>query len=142
MKRVNIGITYGILFILFAGCASRPSYSPTEKIMESLINKQLESYKKLDVEGMMPYFHANIEMFMLTDNRLTDKGLDAVREKYNNFFKQSPNLTFELLSRKLFKNYIIDHERLTGFLSRPDAVEAIVIYQVEDELIRRVWIGI
>lgn len=110
--------------------------------MESIINSQLEAYKKLDVAGMMPYFHSDIDFFNLSDNRLTEHGLQQVKEKYENFFSLSPNLKFTLLSRKVFKNFVIDHEELVAFLDRPDPVQAIVIYQIEQNLIRRVWIGL
>ena len=109
--------------------------------MNKIIDAQLEAYKKLDVDDMMQYFHADIEMFHLSTNQRTDAGLDNVRIKYKNFFEKSPNLKFKLINRMMFHEFVVDHESLHGFLNKAESVEALVVYQLEGEKIRRVWIG-
>lgn len=99
--------------------------SPTETVQ-----KQLDSYNNRDIEGFLDTFSDDIQIFNLFEGKLVVDGLDACRSLYQNLFDNSPNLHSELLNRMAFDNVVIDHERITGRLGNPEAIELAMVYEV------------
>lgn len=49
-----------------------------------------------------------------------------------------PDLHYQVVSRMVTGNIVVDHERITGLQATP--VEAIVVYEVIGERIRTLWL--
>lgn len=105
--------------------------------IESLIQKQLDYYNANDLEGFISTYHKDIEILNLEDQSLILTGIDDLKEKYKErFYVQK--VQAKLVNRMVIGNKVIDHESVSGIKENED-VKAIAVYQVEDDLIRRVW---
>jgi hypothetical protein len=105
---------------------------------EMLIQKQLDLYNAKDLEAFLALFSDDIQMFEHPSTLLVS-GIDGVRERYSTRFKE-PNLYAALLKRVVMGNTVIDHEKITRtFPEGPGTLEMIMIYEVENQKIKRSW---
>lgn len=101
---------------------------------EALIARQLEAYNAQDLEAFLACYHADIELFAFPQEPLL-QGMTALRERYGTLFSDYPGEQATLLHRAVHGAFVIDHEQMK---LRP--ISPTVIYQVEEGLIRRVWL--
>jgi hypothetical protein len=105
---------------------------------EMLIQKQLDLYNACDLDAFLALFSDDIQMFEHPSTLLVS-GLDAVRERYSTRFKE-PNLHAHLVKRMVMGNTVIDHEKITRtFPEGAGTLEMIMIYEVENQRIKRSW---
>jgi hypothetical protein len=106
--------------------------SPTE-----LVQRQVEAYNAHDLEAFAATYSDNIQMFRLpaTEPSITNKAEFLEFYGANRFM--APNLHAEIVNRIVLGNKVIDHERITGLPNSP--FECVVIYEVQNDLIQRVW---
>ena len=106
--------------------------SPTD-----VVQRQVEAYNSHDLDAFAATYSDNIQMFRLpaTQPSITNKA--ELLEFYGANRFMAPNLHAEILSRIVLGNKIIDHERITGLPNSP--FECVVIYEVQNDLIQRVW---
>jgi hypothetical protein len=67
-------------------------------------------------------------------------GLGVMREQYGQLFRESPDLTANILQRIVIGDYVIDEEQITGFnlAGFPPELHAAVAYQITDGKIQGV----
>jgi hypothetical protein len=106
--------------------------SPTETVQ-----RQLDTYNQRDIEGFLDTFSDDIQIFNLFEGKMVVDGLASCRNLYQNLFDNSPDLHSELLNRMAFDNVVIDHERITGRLGKPGAIELAMVYEVAEGKIFR-----
>jgi hypothetical protein len=104
---------------------------------EQVVQAQVEAYNKHDIEAFMALHSPNIVLYSLPDNSIIVQGLEAIRERYTQRFS-NPELHAEIVNRMVLNNRVIDHEHVKG-IEANQIVKAIAIYEIEDELIQRVW---
>lgn len=107
--------------------------TPTE-----LAQRQLDAYNARDLEAFLACYHPEVEVRSFPAGTLRMAGRDAMRERYGRLFESAPDLHAALVSRTALAGVAIDTEAVTG-LREGATVEAIAIYELEDDLIRRVW---
>jgi len=61
-----------------------------------------------------------------------------MRQQYESMFKNLPGLHCELKKRIIKDNFIIDHESITG-IGQPQKIEAIALYEIENNKIIKVY---
>jgi hypothetical protein len=105
--------------------------------IEAIVQQNLESYNKRDIEAFMETFTSDIELYTLGEHSPAIAGLQGMRNFYEKLFDASPKLHSTVLKRIVFGNKIIDHERISGRLDAKEPVEIVVIYEVRDEKIFR-----
>jgi hypothetical protein len=105
---------------------------------ETVVQRQLAAYNAHDIEAYMATFSSDVELFELPGSAPTLSGELAVRVYYADRFSQNPHLRGEVTERMIFGNVVIYREVLHG-LQNSESVEIVAIYQVEDDLIRRIW---
>lgn len=105
---------------------------------EQIVQQNLESYNKRDIDGFMQSFSPDIAMYTFGDAKPNTVGLAAVRQRYQTLFEQSPNLHSTILKRMVLGNKVIDHEHIVGRMGADKPVELILIYEVANEKIVRV----
>jgi len=105
--------------------------------IEAIVQKQLDYYNANDLEGFVSTYHEDIEILNLEDQSLILKGLADLKEKYKERFHVQ-KVQAKLVNRMLIGDKVIDHESVSGIKENED-VKAVAVYQIEDELIRRVW---
>lgn len=105
--------------------------------IETVVQKQLDYYNANDLKAFVSTYHDNVEILNLEDQSIILKGKTALKEKYRERF-EIQNVQAELVNRMVIGNKVIDHEHVSG-IKKNEIVKAIAIYEVVDELIKRVW---
>jgi hypothetical protein len=108
----------------------------SESVSEQLAQKQLEAYNSKDVEAFLKCYSHDVEIYSFPDE-LVYVGKDTMRERYSSLFEAAPNLNAEIVTRTVMGNVAIDVERVTGMPGK-EQVNAIAIYEVENDLIKKV----
>ncbi|HYF03843.1 MAG TPA: nuclear transport factor 2 family protein [Patescibacteria group bacterium] len=106
--------------------------------VEELAQAQLDAYNAGDIEAFLKPYSPQIELFLQSTGERFCRGLDEMRERYEPFFKNNPQLHCKLLSRIIQGDFAIDQEHVTG-LADGREMYAIAIYECEDGLIRKAW---
>ncbi len=104
----------------------------------TLAQRQLDAYNAGDIDAFVACYAADVEVFDLHSGERRMHGTEQLRARYGALFEANPDQHAELLGRIVQGATAVDHERVTGRASG-GVVFAVAIYQVEDELIRRVW---
>ncbi len=102
-----------------------------------IIEQQIIAYNNRDLEAFIALHSPTAQLFNLPTGELICEGETALRERYAKRFENEA-LHAEIINRIVHGNRVIDHERITGMY--PDrVVEAVAIYEIENEQIQRVW---
>jgi imidazolonepropionase-like amidohydrolase len=106
----------------------------------ALVQRQLEAYNAHDVDAFLATYSPDIELFDLPDTaKPMMKGIPEMHQRYGRLFAQLPKLRCRIGERIVEGPFVIDHEICdTGMPGEPE-MRAVAIYQVENNLIRRVW---
>lgn len=104
---------------------------------EEIVQKQLEFYNNHDLDGFISTYHEEIKIYNLIDNSIILEGKESLREKYSERF-QVLKVHAEIQNRMVIGNKVIDHEHVTT-INTDNVVKAVAIYELEDDLIKRVW---
>ena len=102
-----------------------------------VVQRQVEAYNAHDLEAFAATYADRIQMFRLPNAEPSIRNKTELKEFYGANRFTAPQLHAEILNRIVLSNKIIDHERLTGLPNSP--FECVVIYEVENGLIQRVW---
>lgn len=102
-----------------------------------VVDRQLHAYNERNVEAYCALFAADAVILKLNGNQELARGSDAIREYYTARFK-SQRLFCRIKSRTELKNFVVDHEQVTGI--GEGLLEVIAIYEVRDSLIRSIHI--
>jgi len=113
-------------------------FNPEMLIKDSpsdLAQRQLNAYNFRDIEAFLEPYHDDVEVYSFP-NQLLYKGKATMREQYTGMFNNTPNLHCELKERIVQGNTVIDKERVQ-FGNK--ILEAVAIYTIEDNKIKRVY---
>ncbi|MEM6583520.1 MAG: nuclear transport factor 2 family protein [Pseudomonadota bacterium] len=102
------------------------------------VDIQLQAYNDRDIEAFMSVYCEETSIIRLP-NTPTLQGLTAIRERYQQLFDTSPQLSAVVHKRIVQGEWVVDHESVTG-ASMPGVGEAIVAYQVRDAKIINVYL--
>jgi hypothetical protein len=103
-----------------------------------VVQRQLDAYNRRDLEAFCATFAQCAAILELGATVPSTAGGPAIRARYRTLFESSPALHSALVSRTALGRVVIDHEHVTGRNGSPDVFEVVVIYEVENDLIRRV----
>ena len=123
-----------LLLILFITSAYAQSDDQTKEEIEAIVNLQLEAYNSRDIDRFVATYSEDVEIYNW-NWELTTKGHKQLRERYQDFFKNTPNLHCHIENRIVYGNKVIDKERVTA---GERIIEAVVIYEVENGKIKKV----
>ena len=104
---------------------------------EQLVQRQLNAYNTTNLDEFMATYADSIVLYN-HPNTVRVEGKDAMRTRYETFFKRNPNVHCEIISRTVLGNRVIDHEIVTG-RSNGENLESVAVYEIENGLIRRVY---
>jgi hypothetical protein len=110
---------------------SRSPVEPTE-----LAQRQLDAYNSHDLEAFVACYHPEVEVRDFPSGELSFQGHAAMRQRYGPVFERG-TIHAELVGRICQGVVAIDQEHVTGLADEP--VDAVAMYEIEGELIRRVW---
>lgn len=106
--------------------------SPTNPT--TIVNKQLEAYNKRDIDAFMKTYTQDIKLYNFPNN-LSSEGQKPMRESFESFFSNTPDLHCEIKNRIVIGNKVIDEEYITA---NGQNFSAVAIYEIENGLIAKV----
>jgi hypothetical protein len=125
-------------------CASQPEQGASNSDKDALevisktaaiVDAQLAAYNKQDLDALLNFFHPDIESYNSIGERQL-QGIEALRETFANQFNHKPNEA--VVERIVDKNYVIDKVEVTFVVDGQAMTQnGVVIYTIEDDLIRR-----
>lgn len=104
----------------------------------ALAQRQLDAYNAHDLEAFVACYHPQVEVRDFPGGEQRFQGHEAMRARYGPMFAPGSSLHADLVNRIAMGTVVFDQERVRGLREDGD-VEAVAIYEVEGELIRRVW---
>ena len=104
--------------------------------IEKIVQAQIEFYNIQDLDGFASTYSDDITVYTFPDNSITISGKQALIEKYTETFKKK--MFAEIKNRSIVGNKVIDWEIATNGLTG-ESTSLMAIYQVDDQLISKVW---
>ena len=105
-------------------------------MQEEVISRQLECYNAHNLEGFCSWYSDEPELRNMGDTEPFIKSKDTLRETYRKKFLNNA-LQVRIENRIVKGRYVIDHEKVEGVGEK--VLEVVVIYEVVDDLIKRVY---
>lgn len=101
---------------------------------DSVVQLQLEAYNTRNIDAFVATFSEDIEIYN-SKGKLTMKGHKQLRDGYESFFKNTPNLYCLIENRIVINNKVIDKEKVTA---GERIIHAVAVYEVVDGKIKKV----
>ena len=101
---------------------------------EQIVQQQLEAYNNRDIDAFMATYTNDIKLYNYPEELRTE-GQKEMRERYDNFFKNTPDLHAFIKKRIVIGNKVIDEEQIT---INGKIYNAVAIYEVENNKIKKV----
>jgi len=104
---------------------------------EALVQRQLNAYNFRNIEAFLETYADDVEVYDDKDHLLY-KGKEEMRKIYSKRFDNTPGLHCEILNRTIQGNVVIDKEHVQ--LGDDHFIEGVVMYQVEEGKIKKVYL--
>jgi len=114
---------------------------PPKTKSEQLVLRQIDAYNARDVEAFLATYSPDAEVIRLPDREPYLDGMDALRERYGKMFEDSPGLVCEVDAAWCTDSFVALKERVSGMKGREGELVCLAIYQIENNLIRRLWLA-
>ncbi len=101
---------------------------------EAIVQRQLNAYNARNIDSFIDTYSDDIEVFN-SKGKLIIKGHEKLREEYEGFFKSTTNLYCQIEQRMVFKNFVVDKEKVRA---GKDIHFAVAIYEVAEGKIKKV----
>jgi len=105
---------------------------------EAVVQRQFEAANAHDIERFIAEFADDAQIFTPPAVAPTLVGKAAIAHHYSTKRFNIPTLRYELLSRMVTGNIIVDHERISGI--EPEPYEAVLVYQIVNDRVQTVWL--
>jgi hypothetical protein len=106
--------------------------------VQDVIDQQLAAYNARDLQRFVATYHCDVEIFRPPATDPILRGRDALAAFYGRNRFCHAGLRVEIFNRVVIGNIVADHERVHGLPNSP--MDAIVTYDVQGDVIRRVWL--
>jgi len=125
---------------------SQPEKSRSTEVMrlpKAIVSAHVDAFNKGDVAGMSKMQHPDIEWFNINGSTLSlqASGRAALAKNMEDYFNTSTRITGTLSNWSLTGDYVSVTETVRWKTSAGEAKSqsALTVYQMKDNLIRRVW---
>lgn len=103
-----------------------------------VVNKQLEAYNNRNYETFASCYRSDIISFDLhTSKVIEEMSGSGFFEHYSEKFKENPEIHCKVTERIVNGNMVVDNELISNF--QGGSHNELVIYQVEDGIISKMW---
>jgi uncharacterized protein (TIGR02246 family) len=104
-----------------------------------LVDRQIAAFRARDTDAFLSCYAEDVKIRDIDGNIMAD-GLEGMREFYRPIFRDSPQLSMQILHRIAAGDYVIDEEQASGLNTSgyPSTMHGIAVYRVRDELIQDV----
>jgi len=105
---------------------------------ESVVQRQLDAFNAKDLETLLAVYSEDAELFEHPAKSVS-RGSAELRRRFTERFRE-PNLHAKLIHRAVLGSMVTDHEIVTRTFSEgPGTIEVMMIYEVTEGRIVRVW---
>lgn len=111
--------------------------TPTDDNPVDIIEVQLAAYNARDTHAFAATYSPETCLTELLSGKAVMVGRDAVYEHYAPVHANSSDIFGKIVNRMVLGAYVIDQEYITGRLGK--TVEAILVYEIQNNLINRAW---
>lgn len=117
--------------------------APISQVPETIISEHVRAFNAGDVAAMSKMQHPDIEWLSVTGSEISTEvaGRDALAKNMTTYFKSPTKVTGTLRDWSVNGNYVSVTE--TASWTAKDGTRksqsSLTVYQLEDNLIRRVW---
>ena len=116
-------------------------FAQDSKSPHLIVDKQLDAYNSRDIEAFANTYDDSVEVYNFPDE-LSFKGKEILKNRYGKMFESLKKLHARSLNRIIHNNKVVDFEEASFYetdIDHPDEViKVIVIYEIENNLIKRV----
>ena len=109
------------------------------KSPERIVSIQVLAYNNRSIEDFLNTYDTSVPICNGVTGDVVTKGYKAVRKRYQETFRTSPELCAKIKKRIVMGPLVIDHEHVTGIGKENRTSECVVIYEVDQGLIKNVW---
>jgi hypothetical protein len=132
--------------LLLGACVNPIDKNPSEQvdlIPKIIISAHMDAFNEGDVAGMSKMQHQNIEWLNIENSILKTEvsGRNALAKSMETYFQSPSRVKGTLTNWNLNGDYVSVTEtaKWKSVDGEPKSQSALTIYQMEDNLIRRVW---
>lgn len=122
------------LTTLLLAAPPAPQRSPVRTVQA-----QIEAFNAHDLEAFAATFAEDAEGFDFPATPQETKGRAGLKALYAKRFQEHPDLHAGVKEQMVSGAFVIQRERISGRGAGKPALDAVVIYQVENGLIRKFW---
>lgn len=106
---------------------------------ETIIESQVLAYNEKRFEDFFSFYSDEIKIYNLSQELPSICGKKDFVKIYTETFIMNRNLHCKITNRKVYSDFVVDEEWITGFDKYPDGLETCAIYQLKDFKIIKVW---
>jgi hypothetical protein len=114
-------------------------FGQANRLPADVVQAQLVAYNAGDIDAFLAVFAEDAKLYRLGNDEPFAAGKEQLRTLYGKLFENSPDLHSEVTTRTVIGNRVIDYERITGRNGQAEPWFIVMIYEVEEGLIRRAW---
>jgi hypothetical protein len=104
---------------------------------EILVQQQVDAYNTKNIDAFLATYADSIELYDFPC-KLLSKGKETMQQHYGKLFHDFPELHCTIKERIVNGNTVIDHESISG-IGNSNNIEAVAIYETENDKIVKVW---
>jgi hypothetical protein len=105
---------------------------------EAIVEAQLAAYNRRDLEGFAAAYAPDAVVYDPPE-QIHAAGMESIRRIYGRAFADAPSARATISHRLIQGNFVVDQQSVSG-LPGGRSASVVVIYEVRDGKIRRVWI--
>lgn len=109
--------------------------SPAPETPAQVVERQLIAYNAHDPDAFAATYAEDAEIFKSGAVAPVLVGRPAIRASYAGLFRNKPDVRVDVSGRLIAGHFVSDNETVRG-----TAMQALVVYEVKDGLIRRAWL--
>src|SRR6185312_16328369 len=79
---------------------------------EKVVQEQVEAYNRLDLEGFLKAYSADVKLYTYPDKELSS-GLEAMRKGNGKMFAENPDLKVKIAKRIVQGDTVLDKEEVS-----------------------------
>lgn len=107
-------------------------------VPEAVVLRQVDSYNARDLEGFLSAYHMDAVIERSATGEVVARGREQMRPRYAKLFSGNPGIRCEVAGMVVQGDFVVLSENISG-LSDGGRRDGLLVYQVKDGLIVRVW---
>jgi hypothetical protein len=115
--------------------------APTPKVLSpaATVQRQIDRFNAHDLEGYLALFAEDLEVAELPASDWGTRNKAWLRGVYAERFRTNPDLRASTEAQLVSGTFVIETERIRGRVGQAGPLDVVVVYQVKEGKIVRMW---